>query len=175
MSTSLKHSVQHSLLLVPSAILCVFLLAGHAFAQPFETWGTSGDWSIKVDTSVGNGCFIERQTPEDLKIRLGYLPDRVGAFISASSVEWSDLEVGSAQTVTMFLDDAVFAGETELFQDGDAYGGLSFFNNPDFLKEFAKKRSMTIVDPNGDKARFDLTGTANALKSLDKCQTQQSR
>lgn len=50
------------------------------------------------------------------------------------------------------------------------FGGIAFFNNPDFMADFAKRKSLKVVGPEGDQVVINLAGTALAIKALDECQ-----
>ena len=148
-------------------------LAEGAPADQHALWNESGSWTVFVNASVGNGCFIERQTEDNTQIRLGYLPERLGGFFSVANPDWSELEPGVTQEIALFFDGATFSGETEFFEEGGYFGGFSFFNNPNFLTDFAKRKKLTIVGPEGDKTIVDLTGTSRAINAMNTCQEAQ--
>lgn len=150
----------------------VALSEGQPVSQ-YVLWGENGKWTIFVNTAVGNGCFIERLTEDETQIRLGYLPERLGGFISVANPDWSELKAGVTQDIALFFDGSTFAGETEFFEEGDYFGGFSFFNNPNFLTDFAKHKNLMIVGPEGDKTVVDLTGTSRAIIAMNGCQETQ--
>ncbi|MFY0661442.1 MAG: hypothetical protein JXR15_13195 [Shimia sp.] len=157
------------------AVLVLGLLFAAAGAEgqreePLSLWRTSGAWNIFVDASVGNGCLIQQYSEEGLDIRLGYLPERLGAFFSVASQEWHDIDEIKSRDISLFFDDVAFEGTTEFFENEGFFGGFAFFNNPDFMTDFAKRKSMKVVGPEGDKVVLNLAGTALAIRALDECQ-----
>lgn len=152
-------------------LLC--LLSTSAIADDIKHWGDVGDWSVYIDTSAGNGCFIERIEDETIKFRLGYLPVDAGAFISVASTEWNDIPPEAVQKVRLLFDGVMYVGDAQTFSEDGFVGGVSFFNNPDFLTDFTKRQVMTIVDPEGEKEDVDLTGTGKAVAAMQKCQEAQ--
>lgn len=154
--------------------LCLCGWGTESTAQIGEFWGTSGNWTVFVDQDAGNGCFVETTAGEDVRIRVGYLPDRLGGFFSAASPSWFELKANTVQKISVLFDGALYAGEFEVFQDESYVGGSAFFNNPNFLKDFAKRNSMTLIGPDGDKETVNLKGSSRALKALDECQMAQS-
>lgn len=138
--------------------------------EPLSLWQTSGVWNIFVDASVGNGCLIQQYSEDGLDIRLGYLPERLGAFFSVANQEWHDIDDIKSRDISLFFDDIAFEGTTEFFENEGFFGGFAFFNNPDFMADFAKRKSLKVVGPEGDQVVINLAGTALAIKALDECQ-----
>lgn len=139
-----------------------------------QPWGTSGDWSVFVDPAVGNGCLIQKDFDEGFRIRLGYVPDRKGGFFAALSEEWGHVEPGSKGLVRFISDKDKFAGEAEGIEDGNMRGGWAFFNNPEFAEELARRRSITVIGPQGGEFDIDLTGSARAIQEAQRCQSEQN-
>lgn len=162
----------------PRSLLTVLLLLGSAELRAdtppgLQPWGQSGDWSVLVDPSVGNGCLIQKDFDEGFRIRLGYVPDRAGGFFAALSEDWGHVEPGSKGLVRFISDRDKFAGEVEGIEDGSMRGGWAFFNNPEFAEELAKRRSITVIGPNGGEFDIDLTGSARAINEARRCQSEQ--
>jgi len=158
-------------------ISCIFTLVIAASVAgataDFKAWGQSGDWSVLVDADTGNGCLIQKDFEDGIRVRFGYLPDRAGGYFAALSREWTHIEAQTTGIVKFLTDEAKFAGEVEMFEEDGWFGGLAFFNNPALTEELAKRRSITVIGPQGGTFDVDLTGTARAIAAMKECQSAQ--
>lgn len=155
-----------------STFLTVFLATPLA-AQDHAPWGAAGDWSILVDELVGNGCLMQKDFEDGIRVAFGYLPDRKGGFFSALSEDWTDIEPGTSGIVKFITDEAKFAGDVEMIEVDGRYGGWAFFNNPNLATEMAARRSITVIGPKGGTFDVDLSGTSRAIGALEECQSSQ--
>ena len=48
---------------------------------PLPQWGTAGDWVIRIDPAVGNGCVADRNFPDGTLMQIGALPERSGGVL----------------------------------------------------------------------------------------------
>ncbi|MDW4551445.1 hypothetical protein R5H32_19020 [Defluviimonas sp. D31] len=142
-------------------------------ANGLTNWGESGQWSVLVDPDSGNGCLIQKDFSDGLRIRFGNLPLLSGGFFAALSRDWSDLEAGTTGTVRFLTGEAKFAGEAEFLEEDGWYGGSAFFNNPNFVTEMAKRRSITVIGPSGGTFEVDLAGSSKAIDLMQECQEAQ--
>ncbi len=148
-------------------------LIGTCAAAQVSEWATSGDWRVSVGAETGNGCYIEKDFDSGIRFVLGFLPDRDGGFIAALSTDWTHLTPGDNAVVKFFTSEEKFAGEVEMIERDGLYGGWAFFNNPAFVSEIAKRRSLRIVGPEGGEFELDLTGSALAIAEMKRCQAAQ--
>ncbi len=138
-----------------------------------EPWGQSGEWAILVDRDNGNGCLIQRDFDEGVRIRIGYVPDRDGGFFSALGKDWQQIEPGKTGVAKFISDRDKFAGEVDMVEEDGWYGGWAFFNNPEFTQELAQRRSITVIGPEGNAFDVDLAGSARAIREAERCQLAQ--
>lgn len=148
-------------------------LIGTCAAAQVSEWATSGDWRVSVGAETGNGCYIEKDFDSGIRFVLGFLPDRDGGFIAALNTEWTHLTPGDKAVVKFFTSEEKFAGEVEMIERDGLHGGWAFFNNPAFVSEIAKRRSLRIVGPEGGEFELDLTGSALAIAEMKRCQAAQ--
>ena len=140
-----------------------------------ETWGESGDWVIKVDASVGNGCYMERTTEDGTLVQVGIVPDLEGGFFAAYNSAWDGIEAGVKGTVYFDFGASLFGGEYVGSTNGDMVGGYAFFNNPEFIKEFARRNEVVIEGDRGNALDFKLTGTLKAINAVRNCDAEQPK
>jgi hypothetical protein len=152
----------------------LWALVGSASAEDLTKWSDAGEWQIFVDEDVGNGCLMEKFFEDGSRVRIGYLPERSGGFLSVANQSWTDMTEDESFTVRIDLDDVSFGGEVENIVDGDWRGGYAFFNNPAFLDEFARRNEITITGPKDNPVSYSLAGTSKALSALKECNDKNS-
>jgi hypothetical protein len=164
-----------------SAAGILVLCAGVATAQsepsdgPHEQWGESGGWIIKIDPSVGNGCYMEKTMDDGTLVQVGFVPDQNGGFFAAYNVDWTDIEDGAAGTIRFDFVQSLFEGEYVGVIKDELFGGYAFFNNPEFIKEFGKRNEVSIKGDGEDALSFKLTGTSRAISETRNCDAEQSQ
>jgi hypothetical protein len=53
-------------------------------------------------------------------------------------------------------------------------GGYAFFDNPEFVTEFAKRQSVIITGSKGPTEEIDLSGSSKAIAAVRACQAEQT-
>lgn len=140
-----------------------------------DVWGEAGGWNVKIDPSVSNGCYIERNLEDGTLVRVGYVPDRKGGFFAAYNAAWTNIKEGVAGTIQFDFGQSRFEGEYIGDIVADLRGGYAFFNNPEFLQEFGKRNDVSIKGDGEDALAFKLSGTAKAINAMQTCDAEQSR
>jgi len=144
-----------------------------ASAQGHAVWGEAGGWRILVDPSTGNGCLAERAFEDGTLVQIGTDPSREGGFFAAYNADWTNIEDGAPGVVNFDFGDARFAGDVLGKIYNTLPGGYAFFDNPSFVAEFAKRRSVKVSGESGRIIEINLTGTAKAIETVLKCQGEQ--
>lgn len=156
---------------------CAF--AANAQSEPAEVkheqWGEAAGWIIKIDPSVGNGCYMEKTMEDGTLVQVGFVPDRTGGFFAAYNTAWTDIEDGAAGTIQFDFGKSLFGGDYVGVVKVDLHGGYAFFNNPEFIKEFGKRNDVSIKGDGDDALAFKLTGTSKAINAMRNCDAEQSR
>ncbi|PRY23175.1 hypothetical protein CLV78_105229 [Aliiruegeria haliotis] len=151
----------------------VLLFPLPAAASDREPWGEAGPWKLYVDRAAGNGCVMERDLENGLRVRIGNLPRKGGQFLDILSREWTDVVDGESGEVDIDFSDDLFSGDATGIVEGAWYGGHIFTNNPEFLDLFARKRSLSVGETGMEMYEISLDGTTKGLQALSKCQESQ--
>ena len=151
----------------------VFLAGTGASAQGVEPWGEAGGWDILVDRSTGNGCLAEKTFEDGTLVQIGTVPASEGGFFAAYNAEWTSIESGAIGVVNFDFGDARFAGEVVGKIYNDLPGGYAYFDNPNFVSEFAKRRTVKVSGESDRVIEVSLTGTTKAIEAVFACQDEQ--
>ncbi len=154
-----------------SASIAISPMAG--LAQASVDWGAEGDWMIRINPANGNGCYAEKQFADGVLVRIGMDPERSGGFFAAYNTAWTHIEDGATGTLLFDFGNEKFAGEVLGRVEGDLHGGYAFFNNPNFVTEFAGRNTVKISGERGQEAEVDLAGTKRAVDAVRACQKEQ--
>lgn len=161
-------------MVVSRVFLFLVFGASAAYATDLESWGESGDWKILVDPATGNGCLMQKTLEDSTLVQIGAVPNRQGGFLGVYNSAWDDIEDGAEGVIRMDFGDALFEGAVEGKVVDGIPGGFAFFDNPNFVDEFAKRETLIVTGKtSGHSVEIDLTGTTKGLAAVRKCQTEQ--
>ena len=154
-------------------ISALCLCASPVLSDDHVSWGEFGEWSVFVDPATGNGCYAQKAFEDGTLVQIGAEPARDGGFFAAYNADWDHIEADSAGTVKFDFGDALFAGDVVGRILNGLPGGYAFFDNPDFVNEFAKRRSVKVSGESDRLVEIDLNGTKQAIDSVLACQKKQ--
>jgi hypothetical protein len=145
--------------------------AGAALAQDPKVWGQVPGWEIKIDPSMGNGCFAWADYESGTVMRIGYHPETDRVYLLFGDPEWKSLKAGRDYRVKF-----VFDGR-ETFEDemvGHDISGTVFLSvddvNDDFIEAFAVRHAMEIFYQGKSIAHLSLKNTHAAIEAVARCQ-----
>jgi hypothetical protein len=154
-------------------VVLIVMIGTSVGAEELANWSTVGKWEILVDASTGNGCLAERKFEDGTLVQIGAEPARQGGFFAAYNAEWSDIQVGATGVVKFDFGDARFAGGVVGRIRNGLPGGHAFFDNPNFVTEFAKRLSVQVSGESGRLVEIDLSGSKKAIDAVLACQKEQ--
>ena len=154
------------------ATLCSTLLSAAAIAQDAAKWGQVGGWMIRVDRSVGNGCFAVQVYDNGTIIRLGFNMDRKTIYLMLGNQAWNSLEVGKRYQM-FFVFDGVDRYNGELVATALANGTVLLDHNNvsvNFTKAFMERNAVQIYYQGSRIGNFSLSNTYAAIAEVLNCQ-----
>ncbi len=146
-----------------------------ALAQTATKYGEEAGWEILVKNEMGPGCLVSRSNPDgETQVQMG-IDTRQGAkgYMAIYTKAASKLKEGEKLSVTFEVDGEKFGGEATGQQIGEYQGAYVWVNNPEFIYDLAKKKSMRITVPGRNTLVLNLDGTNAAFKKLRECQDAQ--
>jgi hypothetical protein len=154
--------------------LAIAALAATGASAASKKYGSEAGWDIFVNENTGPGCLLARKLTADTQIEMGIdsTADPRGYLALYTKAE-ADVSAGEKLSVVFDVDGQKFTGEAT-GQQLEGFRGASVpVNNPDFIYDLAKKKTLTITPEGRDPIVISLTGTDAAFKALRACQEAQ--
>lgn len=159
-------------LLLLASGLSGFALSG-TFAQETPLWRTVGQWQIRVDASLGYGCFLVGSYTRGTVLRIGIDQQSGNGYVMVGNEAWRSLQVGNQYDLALRFDsNAPWRGSATARRIGS--GDMVFlylsFDRARFLVELARRNNMTIFYQGDVVTSLPLRGTNAAVQEMLNCQ-----
>jgi hypothetical protein len=144
-----------------------------ALAQETVLWRTVGQWQIRVDASLGYGCFLVGSYTRGTVLRIGIDQQNGNGYVMVGNEAWRSLQVGSQYDLALRFDNAApWRGRATARRIGS--GDMVFlylsFDRARFLVELARRLNMTIYYQGDFVTQLPLHGTNAAVQEMLLCQ-----
>lgn len=144
-----------------------------AFGQDTPLWRTVGQWQIRVDASLGYGCFLVGSYTRGTVLRIGINQQNGNGYVMVGNEAWRSLQVGNQYDLAMRFDgNAPWRGRATARRIGN--GEMVFlylsFDRARFLVELARRNNMTIIYQGAVVTQLPLHGTNAAVQEMLNCQ-----
>lgn len=158
-----------------AAVVFAVLTATGAGAETYKKYGSEAGWDIYATGGPDSGCLISRNLTPDTQFQMGIVPEAdARGYIALYTKEGTQLGTGEQVSVLFDIDGQQFTGEATGRQMMDGYtGAFAWVDNPVFIYDLAKKKTLTITPSGGEPIVLSLAGTDAALKALQACQEKQ--
>ena len=132
-----------------------------------------GSWDVRVDSSIGYGCFIAAGYHDGSTLRLGI--DNRGStpfgYMLILNNAWVSIEPGRSYPVALSFDGGASANWSGSGIDFGGSKGLLFkFGNGKFFDAIAQRLTMRVQYAGRVITELPLPGTAAALAGMFECQ-----
>jgi len=146
-----------------------------AMAQDNKTakWGQVEGWAIRVDRSVGDGCFATQLYEDGSAIRIGFDIKKGSMYFMLGNENWKSLEAGKLYRLRFVFDNArSFDGDLTGHKLGErVYLDHSNISS-DFAKAFMERSTMQVLFRDTQVAKLSLRNTYAAVMEVAKCQLE---
>lgn len=164
-------------LLLPTMFLFLFIAAS-ANADTIP-WKEVDGWTIAVDPSLGDGCFIASDFDNKVELRIGFDHSVDAAdpgYVLLSSENWKSIQDDKTY-------DLVFQLGARSRWDATAVGGEMGpaktlwvgLNDADFFAELTRRLSMNVSYDGKNIARMSWTRSGRAISELYECEAEVKR
>jgi hypothetical protein len=157
-----------------SAVLSI-LLAPVARSDDSETakWGQVGGWEIRVDRTVGDGCFATQVFERGTVVRIGFDVSSRAIYLVFGNENWKSLEEGKRYPVVIRFDSSQdYNGEMQGQRMANTVFLVHHNLNADFLNDFMQRNVMEIFYRSERIASLSLKNTFAAVGEVINCQRE---
>jgi hypothetical protein len=143
-------------------------------AQKPAKWAQVGGWDIRVDQSVGNGCFAMQTYEDGTVVRMGVDVSQQRIYLLFLNDAWKSLEVGKIYPVRIVFDGAsAYNGNMKGHRLAGGATVLSHSNlSSEFVKDFMQRNGMRIYYQGSSIANLSLRNTYAAMAEVLNCQKE---
>lgn len=143
-------------------------------AQKSGKWADVGGWEIRVDATVGNGCFAIQEYEDGSIVRIGIDVDRKRVYLFFANNAWKSLEQGKIYPVRVVFDGvSTYNGEMVGQRLSGGTMVLAHRNlNTDFVNDFMLRNVMRIYYEGSQIASLSLRNTYAAISEVSNCQSE---
>jgi hypothetical protein len=136
-------------------------------------WGQVGSWAIRVDQTLGNGCFASQLYEDGTYLRMGFDQKKQSIFILFGNPAWRSLEAGKMYQITFLFDDQKkYTGE----MNGILFIGKVFLDHSnlsaDFAKDFMQRSTVRVSYRGSQITHLSLRYTYAAMAEVLNCQKE---
>ncbi len=158
-------------LLLACGLNCVAISG--ALAQDTILWRAVGQWQIRVDKSLGYGCFLLGSYTRGTVLRIGIDQQNGNGYIMVGNEAWRSLQIGNQYDLALRFDNtAPWRGRATARTIGS--GDMRFlylsFDRARFLVELARRLNLTILYNGQVVTQLPLHGTNAAVQEMIRCQ-----
>ena len=157
-----------------AVVLCSLMASMPALAQTAQ-WGQVGGWQIRVDRTVGDGCFAVQEFEGDTIVRIGYDAAAKRMYLLFTDDDWKSLEVDKVYPVRIVFDGSTsFNGEMTGLKLGKSIWLAHRNVSSDLVQAFMERNTMRIFYQGTQIAHLSLRNTFAALMEVVTCQKAMS-
>jgi hypothetical protein len=151
----------------------IAVAATPAYAQDTLHWRNVGQWQIRIDRTLDYGCFMFASYTRGTVIRVGIDQQNRNGYVLVGNDAWRSLQVGNRYELALQFDgDAPWRGRATARTIGS--GRMVFLHLPferaQFLVDFARRQTLTILYNGRVVTQLPLIGTRAATQELFRCQ-----
>ena len=164
-------AITAAMLVVAAAVPAV--AADDTAAGGTAAWGKVGGWQIRVDRSIGDGCFALQGYSDGSVLRLGFDMTRKAIYLVVGNDKWRSIELGKLYRI-----DFVFDGTTRYSGDfrGARLGAGVFLVGTsltlDFTRDFMQRNAVRIYYHGALISSLSLRNTYAAVGEVIHCQQE---
>ena len=135
-------------------------------------WSEQGSWTIRVDRTLSNSCFMFARWEKGLFLRIGInASSDISSYFFIGHQDWSSLQEGKKYRLKMEFDNF---GPWDIPAEGSKLGESTLlyatFKNEKFWQEFTNAQGFSLSYNDNDLGNFRLAGSRAAFNDMIACQ-----
>lgn len=155
-------------------LVAAVFVAGAASATDSILWKNLNGWSVYMDPTLGNGCYVATGYDDGTMLRLGFnfTTAQPTIYLALGNANWKSLEDGKDYPIQIQFDrNAAWDATATVFSiDETKYLGVST-TDVNFADEFRRKLSLKATFQGREVAHLRLNGSSSAITEMLNCQT----
>jgi hypothetical protein len=164
-----------------TAIAIILTLSQTGFAEDMPEYAMSGNWSIRVDTSLDYGCFLLTTYQDGSAFRLGVDRTDGSVYVLVADPNWESIEYGKHYPVSLqFGDESPWTADATGFSfdppEDQPFLAVHASTDRDtmwlFLREFMVEPNFELFYKGSSVANLSLKGSYAATLKLLECQSE---
>jgi len=152
-------------------VLLLLLPLASLAAEDVGHWSSVAGWDIKVDRTLGYGCFMVTEFEDNILFRIGFNRKNDTGYLIVYDNDWRSIELGKEYKIAIRFDNE---DPWEAPMYGRNVNGVvmlvTTFSDPDFLTQFMQKHTIKMFYDNSEIARLSLEGSYAAGEEMFECQ-----
>jgi len=137
-------------------------------------WKRVGSWDVRVDKTLGNGCFAMAEYEGGTTFRIGFNPPNKNGYVIVGHANWKSLEEGKEYPIKLQFGNAVpWTGDATGFKfektDPIVFLMITIIET-DLFTEFMRKTYIKVSYNEKTIAKLNLKGSYAAFEEVAKCQ-----
>lgn len=160
-----------------AALTCLCTLTISAHAESVAWKDDVRGWMIRVDPTIGNGCFMLTEYDGGTYLRVQFNPSTDNLDFIIGDGDWRSVEKGKLYELSVqFGNRTPWAGDAEGFWFGDNTPALMMsvpFHDDrakSFMEEFMRMSDVRVKYEGSEIAHLSLSGTYAAMQEAIACQ-----
>jgi hypothetical protein len=135
-------------------------------------WRKVGVWTVYVDHTLEDGCFVFATFTNDTAVRVGVNRQSGGQYyVMLANPDWRSLKVGEKYDLQFqFGSNSPWTGPTTAKAMGNSVALMVDFTDSTFWTEFSNSGELDVTRNGKPVTKVDLTGSKAAFDELVKCQ-----
>jgi hypothetical protein len=145
-------------------------LAAQAAESPL--WEKVGPWQVRVDPTMGNGCFMLAGYGNGTALRVGVNVNAGKTYVMLVNDAWASLEAGKTYSLTVTIDDgqpSTWEALAEKIGDGITLH-TQIADGSSAWRQLAAHNVLKIYYQGNMISALRLTGSVAAVESVTRCQ-----
>lgn len=137
-----------------------------------SVWGKAGLWTVYVDHSLEDGCFVFASFTNETVFRVGVNRQSGGHYyVMLANPAWRSLKVGEEYEVQFqFGRNSPWKVPTTAKEMGESIALMSNFTDAAFWTEFSNSNQLEVTRQGKAVTKIDLAGSKAAFDELVNCQ-----
>lgn len=160
-----------------SSIIATMLLTSttaYAGGQPETSlWKNMGAWDVRIDHTLGDGCYTVMTGTQGTQVRLGFNGSRQSGqgYIFLGNPVWQSIKEGKKYSTTIRFDlEPVWTGTATGRWIGDIPGLFMPYSDGNVSVEFAERQNIKMWFGGSLVTNLSLATSYPAMQELVKCQ-----